>query len=193
MRLDGALRRRAATPSIAVYVLLCAAMDEVRQLPPLADFAAPCRDAFTLGHRENSRLSLALFPGTLRVMARTNAQKRAQSLAAGRARQDRRREKLSAMGKPITSKVDAALVEALAFEIAAEVLEGARADAYVSVASLMETALAVLCDRQGYDRRQAKIAIATRMSLRLEHSDPSYIPSLRPDPAAQSARTEIQR
>ena len=121
-------------------------------------------------------------------MARTNAQKKAQGLAAGRARQDRRRDKLAAIGRPITAKVDSALVEALSFQIANEVLDGARADAHVSIADLMETALQVLVDRQGYNRRQSKIAIATRMNLRDEHRDPSFIPSLRPDPAAQAAR-----
>lgn len=124
-------------------------------------------------------------------MARTNKQKRAQALAAGRARQDRRRAKMAAAGKPLTARVDAALVEALAFEIAAEVLEGARGDAYVAVGSLMETALAVLVDRMGYDRKQSKIAIAQRMSLRDEHRDPSFIPSLHPDASAQAARAAI--
>lgn len=124
-------------------------------------------------------------------MARTNAQKRAQSLAAGRARQDRRRAKMAAAGKPLTAKVDAALVEALAFEIAAEVLEGARGDAYVAVGSLMETALAILVGRQGYDRKQSKLAIATRMALRDEHRDPSYVPSLYPIPSLQAARAAI--
>lgn len=124
-------------------------------------------------------------------MARTNKQKRQAALAAGRARQDRRRARMAAAGKPLTARVDAALVEALAFEIAAEVLEGARGDAYVAVGSLMETALAILVDRQGYDGKQSKLAIATRMSLRDEHRDPSFIPSLHPIPILQAARAAI--
>lgn len=95
------------------------------------------------------------------------------------------------MGKPLTAKVDAALVEALAFEIASEVLEGARGDAYVLVSSLVETALQVLVDRQGYDRKQAKLAIAQRMALRDDHRNPSYVPSLRPDADLQAARAAI--
>ena len=126
-------------------------------------------------------------------MARTNAQKRKQALAAGRARQDRRRARMAAAGKPITARVDSALVEALAVEIAAEVREGARADAYISVSAIMETALAVLCDRQGFDRRQSKLAIATRMSLRDEHRDPSYVPSLRPEEDARTLRAGNER
>lgn len=121
-------------------------------------------------------------------MARTNKQKRQAALAAGRARQDRRRAKMAAAGKPLTAKVDAALVEAMAFKIAAEVLSGARDDAYVSVGELVETALAVLVDRQGYDSKQAKLAIATRMSLRDEHRDPSYVPSLYPNADLQATR-----
>jgi hypothetical protein len=99
---------------------------------------------------------------------------------------------MAAAGKPITAKVDAALVEALSFLLAAEVLDGARADLYFSASALMETALAVLCDRQGYDRRQSKLAIATRMSLRDKHRDPSFIPSLHADPIAQALRAEIR-
>jgi len=124
-------------------------------------------------------------------MARTNKQKRAQALAAGRARQDRRREKMAALGKPLTSKVDAALVEAMAFNIADAVLSGAQTDAYLSAGELVETALTILVDRQGYDRKQSKLAIATRMSLRDEHRDPSYVPSLHPNPDLQAARAAI--
>ena len=124
-------------------------------------------------------------------MARTNAQKRAQALAAGRARQDRRREKMAALGKPLTARVDAALVEAMAFNLADAVLSGAQTDAYLSVGELVETALTILVDRQGYHRRQSKLAIAQRMSLRDEHRDPSFIPSLHPIPSLQSARAAI--
>ncbi|UYO00228.1 MAG: hypothetical protein KIT02_03100 [Devosia sp.] len=124
-------------------------------------------------------------------MARTNKQKRAQALAAGRARQDRRREKMAALGKPLTSKVDGAIVEALAFNMADAVLSGAQTDALLSIAELVETALVILVDRQGYDRRQSKLAIAQRMSLRDEHRDPSFIPSLHPIPSLQAARAAI--
>ena len=124
-------------------------------------------------------------------MARTNKQKRAQALAAGRARQDRRREKMAALGKPLTAKVDGAIVEALAFNLADAVLSGAQTDAYLSVGELVETALVILVDRMGYDRKQSKLAIATRMSLRDEHRDPSYIPSLHPIPSLQAARAAI--
>lgn len=125
------------------------------------------------------------------TMARTNKQKRQASLAAGRARQNRRRERMAALGKPLTARVDAALVEAVAFEIAAAVLSGAETNASLPISNVIDTALAVLVDRQGYDRKQAKLAIATRMSLRDEHRDPSFIPSLHPIPSLQAARAAI--
>jgi hypothetical protein len=167
-------------------------MGVARQHATPSQFLPSRRDPLTPPAREFSRLCYASIPGTLRAMARTNAQKRAQALAAGRARQERRRDRMAALGKPQSVRVDSALVEAMAFEIAREVLDGARADAHISASDLIETALSILVDRQGYDRRQSKLAIATRMSLRDEHRDPSFIPSLRPDPTAQAARAEIQ-
>ncbi|MCW5722219.1 MAG: hypothetical protein KIS86_13850 [Devosia sp.] len=124
-------------------------------------------------------------------MARTNAQKRAQSLAAGRARQDRRREKMAALGKPLTARVDSALVEAMAFEIAAAVLSGASTNASLPIANLVDSALAILVDRQRYDLKQSKMAIAQRMGLRPEHRDPSFIPSLHPNAEMQAARAAM--
>lgn len=124
-------------------------------------------------------------------MARTNAQKRQASLAAGRARQARRRQRMLAAGRPDTMKVDGALVEALAFELAAAVLSGAQTNASLPIANLIDTALTVLVDRMGYDRRQSKLAIAQRMSLRDEHRDPSYIPSLHPNTNMQAVRAAM--
>lgn len=124
-------------------------------------------------------------------MARTNAQKRQASLAAGRARQARRRQRMLEAGKPDTMRVDGALVEAMAFELASAVLGGAQPSAALPIAKLIDTALTILVDRQGYDRRQSKLAIAQRMSLRDDHRDPSYVPSLHPNVNLQSARAAM--
>lgn len=92
--------------------------------------------------------------------------------------------------RPDTGKVDSALVEALSFVVSTLAIaqHGGSTTAVPSIRLITDTAIAILVDRQGYDRRLAKLAIASRLRQRSQHLDPSYVPSLQPDPVQQAAR-----
>lgn len=94
---------------------------------------------------------------------------------------------------------DAALVEALRFVIAKELVStferDPQADSWQTLAtmqlSLVEirgAALSVLVDRLGYDPGYSRRAISRRFAPKREHREPSFVPSIRPDKAAQRAR-----
>jgi hypothetical protein len=130
---------------------------------------------------------------------RTNAQKLRDTRKAAAARQGKRRVRMRADGRPDTAPTDAALVEALRFVIAKELVStferDPQADSWQTLAtmqlSLVEirgAALSVLVDRLGYDPGHSRRAISRRFAPKREHREPSFVPSIRPDKAAQRAR-----
>lgn len=125
-------------------------------------------------------------------MAATNAKKLENLNAAAANRQQRRRRRMAARGRPDTAVVDRAIVEALAFALA---VTPASADsvtaAVVSVSTLTATTLAILVDREGNDRRETAMALKLRLQERPIHRDPSFVPSLYPDPDRQAERLTI--
>lgn len=122
-------------------------------------------------------------------MARTNAKKREGQLAAARKRQADRRARMRATGKPDTNTVDKAVMEALAYTMASTQTTSVNVTATtISVSTLVWTAITILVDREGFDRAQSKAALKLRLRQREEHLDPSYVPSLVPDPVLQMQR-----
>lgn len=126
-------------------------------------------------------------------MARTNAQKRKTRLKANAGQQSARRERMAAEGKPDTGRVDLALVEALRFAVStlARDMEHGRAplSGTAFVGLVTTTATDILVRRQGLDDRHSRRAVARRLKRCPSHLEPSYIPSLIPDPVAQAARS----
>jgi hypothetical protein len=112
-----------------------------------------------------------------------------------------RRDRMRDRGRPDTVHVDVALVEAVSFLIAQQLVSTLNADANPDLKSMRETmALSVtelkrvtfdiLCRRQGFDRAEARIALGHRLRVRDLRREPWHIPSLRPDPIAQQARID---
>ena len=88
-------------------------------------------------------------------MAGTHAKKLQSINAAAADRQRGRRERMLARGRPDTMVVDRALVEALSFTLSVTPTSSTNVTAAtVSVSTLTATALAILVDREGYDRRE---------------------------------------
>lgn len=125
-------------------------------------------------------------------MAATNAKKLEKIQAAAADRQQIRRERMAARGRPDTAVCDRALVEALSFTLAVTPTSaGNVGGATVSVSTLVASALAILVDREGYDRSETAMALKLRLQERPAHRDPSFIPSLYPDADRQSERLTI--
>ncbi len=61
----------------------------------------------------------------------------------------------------------------------------------VGVPGIIATALAILSDRQGFNRAHSKRALKLRIQPRKEHDDPSYIPSKNPSESLQADRKLI--
>lgn len=122
-------------------------------------------------------------------MAATNAKKLEKLNADAASRQQRRRARLDARRRPDTAVVDRAIVEALSFTLAVTpTFAGSVTAATVSVSTLTATAMAVLVDREGFDRRETAAALKLRLKERPMHRDPSFVPSLYPDAASQAER-----
>lgn len=130
---------------------------------------------------------------------RTNAAKLEEWRAAGRGRTAKRRAGMAERGRPETTTTDYALSEALSFLIAKSLVSTLNADAApdrralrddmaLKLTDIRDVALEILVDRQGYNSREARIALGHRLGLRKKHAEPDFIPSLRPNRSAQSRR-----
>lgn len=130
---------------------------------------------------------------------RTNAQKLKDIQTAAATRQQKRRAGMRDRGRPDTTVTDMALVEAMSFVIASRAVSTLNADKNADprsfkdalslpVTAIRDAALEVLVGRKGFDPRESRIAIGLRLAMRSEHLEPSFIPSLQPDPVAQAER-----
>lgn len=134
-----------------------------------------------------------------RALMRTNKQKLQAAQAAAAERQGKRRVRMRAAGRPDTAPTDAALIEALRFVMAQELVSTLERDPAaksrqtvatmkLGLIDIRDAALEVLVGRLGYDPVHSRRAIAHRLAPKVEHRDPSYVPSLYPDSAAQRSR-----
>ena len=97
---------------------------------------------------------------------------------AARARQWRADKKVRRI--PLPRAVDAALVEAMAFDLAAAVRDGVNIET-VCFAPLRLASIARLClERDGSDPALVGKAITRRLKKREPHTRPHYVPSLQP-------------
>lgn len=125
-------------------------------------------------------------------MGRNNLQKRRDTNAAARERQARRRARMSAIGRPDSAATDRAIVEALSFTMASTKRTTSDPhDQSANVSTLVRTALTILADREGYDRRESAAAIKLRLDRRSEHLEPSYLPSFNADADRQLERIRM--
>lgn len=94
-----------------------------------------------------------------------------------------------ARGKPATQVCDRVIVEAFAFLLASTpaTAENVRSK-MISVSTLTALAKTILIDREGYLPAPTAAALKLRLGQREAHDDPSYTPSLVPDPILQMQR-----
>lgn len=130
---------------------------------------------------------------------RTNAQKLQDINAAAVTRQRKRRTGMRDRGRPDTTVTDMALVEAISFVIAAQAMSTLHANPEADprsfkhglalpILAIRDAAVQVLVDRKGFNPKESRIAIGLRLAMRKDHLQPSFIPSLQPDPVAQAER-----
>jgi hypothetical protein len=112
----------------------------------------------------------------------TPQQKRAKSRrdAADRARAYRSRHRRT--GRPLPRDCDSAIVEALAYWLAAEKIRTgatmAPADLSIPVRDLLKTARRILVERAGADKLEATAALGRRIGPRDAHTWSGYVPKL---------------
>lgn len=134
---------------------------------------------------------------------RTNAQKLKDAQSAAAKRQCKRRVRLRAAGRPDTAPTDGDILEAVRFVLARELMltfeRDPASDSRQTVATIRlglvdirDAAQEILVVRNGYDAAHSRKAIVRRLAPKIEHRDPSYVPSLNPDPDAQSKRAGHQ-